>query len=556
MASRKVITVWRGKANLYPAISTYTTRLDLTGSWRYMKPSYRNLTAPCDHGCPAGNDVRGYIEYALKEKYDEAFKLILETSPFPSVCGRVCYHPCETECNRGSFDEPIAIHSLERFIGDRAKNYELPKPEVKVDKKVAVIGSGPAGLSCAYHLARKGYAVTVYESKAHPGGMLYYGIPAYRLPKDVLAWEIARIEQMGVKLILNTNVDNEAFREIKKYFDAVFIGLGAWGEQKMSVEGEDLAGVTAGLQLLNNINAGEQVRVFPKIMVVGGGNTAIDVARSVKRMGSHPLILYRRTEKEMPAHPDEIAEARHEGIDIHFLAAPKRIIGEAGNVVAVECQQMKLGPPDSSGRRRPVPIEGDTFTLEMDQVITAIGERPVLDSIGDMVKLKWNRIDRDKDGQTSLKGIYCGGDVAVNTAGTVTNAIGEGRRAAFAIEAYLFDQPSSFPANHPPVVNYDMLNVDYFSPAPRVMPPHLALSDRSDYREVVHALDQDAVVKEAERCFSCGVCNYCLNCITYCPDSSISMINECLEIDYKYCKGCGICVTECPRNAMCLEEER
>jgi NADPH-dependent glutamate synthase beta subunit-like oxidoreductase/Pyruvate/2-oxoacid:ferredoxin oxidoreductase delta subunit len=556
MAAKKIAADWIGRPNRFPAISTGSSRLELTGSWRFLRPSYRNLFPPCNQGCPAGNDVRGFIEFALKEQWQEAFQLILRTSPFPSVCGRVCYHPCETVCNRVKFDEPLAIHSIERYIGDVAGATMLPLPTKKSGRRVAVIGSGPAGLSCAYQLVQMGIEVVVFESMPHPGGMLYYGIPPYRLPKDVLLAEVRRIEHLGVRIELNSKIGSTEMADLQKKFDAVFVAVGAHGEQNLGVDGENLEGVKSGLHFLKKINAGEPVKAKPRIMVVGGGNTAMDVARSAKRQGSQVLVLYRRTRAEMPAHPDEVKETLDEGIEIQFLAAPKRIIGQAGRLTAVECQKMMLGKPDSSGRRRPVPIEGETFTLEVDEVYTAIGERPELDPFVNLLEMKWDRVQRDRNGRTSLPAVFCGGDAGTDAAGTVVNAIGEGRRAAYAIESYFLDKLTRFTDMSGASVSYEMLNLDHFSAASRVASPHESLSNRSDFREVVHNLEGQAVVKEAGRCFSCGVCNYCLNCHTFCPDSAVIWRNKTLEIDYRYCKGCGICVTECPRNAMCLEEER
>lgn len=556
MASKKLINRWEGKANLHPAISTHITRLDLTGSWRYMRPMYRNILPPCNDGCPAGNDIRGYIELALQERFDEAFNLILETSPFPSVCGRVCYHPCENACNRAYFDESISIHSIERYIGDFSKNVTFKKQKQLRKKHVGIVGSGPAGMSCAYHLIKKGFKVTVFESMPNPGGMLYYGIPTYRLPKDVLHWEIERILSMGVKLELNAPVDADAIVEMRRDFDALFLAFGAHGEQSLALEGEEMKGVTPGLKVLKKINAGEKVSVKKKrIIVVGGGNTAIDVARSVKRLGADPIILYRRTEIEMPAHPDEVKECREEGIEIRFLATPKRLIAKNGKLHAVECQEMELGKPDSSGRRRPVPKEGATYTMEVDEIYTAIGEKPELGPVEEVIDLKWNRINRNADGQTSVEGIYTGGDAGVNTSGTVVAAIGDGRRAAYAIEGYLLGQPSSFPFQKREIARYEDLNTDYFEQSPQVNIPHIPMKKRQGFDEVVGAIAETDIIEESSRCFSCGVCNYCLNCRTFCPDSAITYKDGKLNIDLNYCKGCGVCITECPRNAMCMEEE-
>lgn len=555
MPAKKITMAWTGEANLSPAVSTQTTRRNLTGSWRYMRPFYRSLVPPCSHDCPAGNDVRGFLELALNQQYDEALELILETSPFPSVCGRVCYHPCETRCNRGFFDDPIAIHSVERVIAERDFDITKFKPEKKLGKRVAIIGSGPGGLSCAYHLARKGVDVTVYESMPKAGGMLQYGIPDYRLPKDVLDKEIERITQLGVVIKTNSNVDSEMFKKLQEDYDAVFVGIGAHGEQKMQVPGEELKGISSGLAFLKKVNAGDRAELDGRLVVVGGGNTAMDVVRSAKRLGADPIVVYRRSETEMPAHPDEVKEAKEEGIEFHFLAVPIRYVGHNGQVTAVEVQRMKLGEPDESGRRRPVPVEDDTYIINADMVMTAIGERPEIDFVQETLKIKWNRIFRDEEGKTSLENVFCGGDAGIDAQGTVVDAIGEGRRAAFTIEAYLTGEPSTFVGYSSKLVDFESMNTDYFKPHPRQRSPHLLISQRNNFKEVVGTMPDDIVVEEAKRCFYCGDCNACLNCFKFCPDAAIALNGDNLKIDYDYCKGCGICVEECPRNAMGMEEE-
>ncbi|OQY29658.1 MAG: hypothetical protein B6244_03045 [Candidatus Cloacimonetes bacterium 4572_55] len=560
MSEKKMIVAWTGDANMFPAISVKTTRRNMTGSWRYMRPFYRSLTPPCNRDCPAGNDIRGFIKSALDGKYDDALEIIFETSPFPSVCGRVCYHPCETQCNRGFYDESISIHSIERYIGEQDFDIKkfLPEKNIRMTKKrVAIIGSGPAGLSCAYHLAKNGIDSTVFESMPKAGGMLYYGIPSYRLPKDILEKEIDRIRELGVKIQTNTRVNSEMFDELREEYDALFVGIGAHLEQKMSIQGEDLKGVSSGLKFLKEINAGKNVEISGTLIVVGGGNTAMDVARSAKRMGVKSLVVYRRSEAEMPAHPDEVKEARDEGIEFHFLSAPIRYMGQKERVTSVEIQRMELGDPDESGRRRPVPIPGDTYIMDADFVMTAIGERPELDPVANHLKLQWNRVYRDQEGQTSMEGVFCGGDAGVNPGGTVVDAIGEGRRAAFSIQAYLTGEPSKFVDYPPKSADFETLNQDYFTPSPRMKPPELPVSKRNDFREVVAPVDEDTMKKEAQRCFYCGDCNLCLTCFKFCPDAAIKQMEDGrLEIDLDYCKGCGICVTECPRNAMELEEER
>ena len=357
-----------------------------TGSWRYVKPVHEEKMPPCNNACPAGNDIQGFIKLIREEKLLDAWRLIKKTSPLPGVCGRVCPHPCEKECNRRKYDEAMSIHILERLVADYAisqkateKSRVAPKKE-----KIAVVGSGPAGLSCAYFLAQEGYQVTVFEALPEVGGMLRVGIPRYRLPRKILDKEITDIEALGV--IFKTNARIKDINELKEY-DAVFIAAGAHVSRKLNIPGEDAAGVISGTEFLRQLSLNGKSKIGKNVIVVGGGNTAIDAARSAIRLGSKATIVYRRTRDEMPAVEDEIEAVGKEGIEIVYLAAPTKIIAQGGKIKEVECVRMKLGAPDASGRKRPVPIEGATFKIKADTVITAVGEASDLSLLPKDVKL-------------------------------------------------------------------------------------------------------------------------------------------------------------------------
>ena len=576
MNSRDEVITFRSEADMPPMpASLGTTLYNKTGSWRYMRPFYLDKTPPCSHNCPAGEDISLQISLIAQGRFEEALELIRLENPFPGVTGRVCPHPCETECNRAEYGGRVAIHDLERFVADHV----APKPpsvqaSQRRDAKVAIIGSGPAGLTCAYHLARWGYPVTVFEALPVPGGMMRVGIPDYRLPKDVLEREIAAIEALGVEIKTNMRLgDNLSLDDLGDY-KAIFIAVGLSKSRKLNIPGEEARGVIPGLEFLKRLNLGEEVQVGSRVVVVGGGNTAMDAARSALRLGAKVTVLYRRSRQEMPAIPEEVEEALEEGVDIQFLATPVEILTRDGQVVGLRCIRMRLGEPDESGRRRPIPIEGSEFTVQADAVIPAIGQVADLSFLDEQVKVERGRIVIDRAGATTRPGIFAGGDVATPF-GTVAHAIGSGKRAAMAIDRYLRgEELPSFPPFEESVrfsprpveseiVRFEDLNLAYFEWAERresaVRPPEERVKD---FDEVALGLDEEQALAEASRCFNCGTCIMCDNCLNFCPDVAISRKNGSgpvsypfYEINYDYCKGCGICAEECPRDAISLEEE-
>ncbi len=420
-------------------ISLGSLEFNKTGSWRHVRPVYEDHLAPCVPGCPAGVNMPRYFELLKNHKYEEAWQVVLEDNPLPGVTGRVCYHPCERACNRSSFDEPIAIHCLERFVADRnfENRYPMAFLESQKQERVAVIGSGPAGLSCAYHLARLGYRVTVFDSHSEAGGMLRLGIPQFRLPRVILDKEINDIKTLGVEFDLGKTLGRDLRWSDLNEYDATFIATGAHKERQLGIPGEIAKGVLSGLKFLKDLNAGRKVNIGKRVVVIGGGNTAIDCARSGLRLGSEVTILYRRSRAEMPAVPEEITEAEREGVRFQYLTAPVKVIvdREMGHVNGVECVRMRLGKADESGRPRPVPIENSNFAFSADTILLAIGEDPELDFVlpvfGDGVR----RISVDEQQATSQPGLFAGGDAVTNPYGTGVDAIRAGKEAARAIEA-------------------------------------------------------------------------------------------------------------------------
>jgi NADPH-dependent glutamate synthase beta subunit-like oxidoreductase len=570
------------------AISNTTTEVNKTGSWKYIRPQYRDAVAPCNAGCPVGIDIEGYMNLVREERIDEAVDLLVTENPLPATTGRVCHHPCEAACNRLTFDGAVAIHAVERWLGDLARERPLPAALPRTHREqVAVVGSGPAGLACAYFLVRLGYGVTMYEEAPEPGGVLRYGIPEYRLPKDVLADEIARIEALGVDLRCGVHVGSDVPWAELAQFDAVFAAIGVHESRPLGIPGEDDGGVRSGLDFLREVNEGGRPDVGERVVVVGGGNTAIDAARTALRLGAAVTILYRRTRDEMPAIAEEIAAAEREGIEFRFLAAPVGLQREGEKLTGVECREMELGEPDASGRPRPVPVAGSEFTVPVDLVLTAIGEAPRFGEFPlDVAHDDWV-VDADETGGTSRVRFFAGGDI-IDQPHTVADAIGSGKRAAVGIDLALrlaagealegvdhatlrFGADGNFSMNRwrnddpihrinpvNEVVAFTDLNTDYFAPAGTHPDVHRSPADaRSGFVEANQGLSPAAARAEALRCFNCGVCNQCEVCLIFCPDVAISRRADGLGFDiaYDYCKGCGLCAAECPRGAMVMTRE-
>ena len=541
------------------SVSLQSTLWNKTGTWRYLRPSYVSLRAPCSKACPIEQDISFYLISLADGKPEEAWKKILESNPFPSVCGRVCHHPCESDCNRKDYDEALAINALERYLGDwgmKGGGLDGQKIE-KRQEQVAVIGSGPAGLTCAYFLARKGYRVKVLEAMKEPGGMLRYGIPQYRLPTGILKKEIDRIRSLGVEIQTGKGLGSDFGLEELKPYSAVFLALGAQSEQQPKIPGDGLSGVWHGLRFLKEVNSGNRIPLGKKVVVVGGGNTAIDSARMAWRLGSKVTVLYRRAKEDMPAIPDEVEEARREGVEFIFQAAPVGISGK-GRVQGIDCLKTKPGKRDSTGRSSPTPVRGSKFSCKADTLILAVGERADLSSLPAGMKTENGLIAVDSWGRTNLPGFFAGGDAATG-AGYVSQAIASGKRAALAIEGYLRGKSGNPGEDRREVVKIDKINLDYFPTLSRVKGSSLAVKDRGKGLKEVHGgLLPARAKKEAERCFSCGNCIQCNVCLMVCPDVAISYQERDgkFSIDYEHCKGCGICAVECPRSAMTLEEEK
>ncbi|MEA3333527.1 MAG: NAD(P)-binding protein, partial [Pseudomonadota bacterium] len=495
-------------------------------------------TAPCKAACPAHISVQGYVALIAQGKYREALELIKRDNPFPVVCGRVCNHPCESACMRQEVDDPVAIMYLKRFVADLDLNEEtrfIPEIKESKDKKIAVVGAGPAGLTAAYYLAVEGYQVTVFEALPVAGGMLAVGIPNYRLPQDLLAAEIDIIKSLGVEIKLNTVIGKDiSISDLQRDYDALFVGVGSHQGSKLGVDGEALDGNIQGIDFLRRVNLGEKLCLGKRVAVIGGGNVAMDAVRTALRTGSEEaFVLYRRTREEMPAADEEIKEALHEGIKMEFLAAPVRIIGDKdkgkkGKVVGIECVRMELGEADESGRRRPVPTEGSEFILDVDAVVPAIGQTSDLSAFTEIDGIslsRWHTIDVDELTFAATDcGIFAGGD-AVSGPATVIEAINAGKEAAISINRYLAGQDlkagrkqkQDWQNNIALPTNYEKLKKET-----RIRPAELDPETRkTNFDEVVLAYSEEQARKEAEKCLSCGICSECYQCVDVCIANAI-----------------------------------
>lgn len=527
-----------------------------------LRPMHVEKRPPCTDRCPSGNRIREFLTtLAQAEKLGktrdqalaEAWEIYTDTSPFPSICGRVCPAPCETECNRKDKDDPLNINKVERAIGDfgRERGLSLKRlSEETQPEHVAIVGGGPSGLSCAYQLARRGYGVTVFEAMEKAGGMLRYGIPGYRLPEGVLDEEIQQILDLGVELKTEKKIGKDTDLEaLRQEYDAVYVGLGAQQGVQLGVEGEDAPNVFSGVDFLSRFHHGEQLDLGPDVVaiVVGGGDTAIDAARISKRLGANVTVLYRRTLEEMPAIKEEVEEAIAEGINVEFLAAPVGFIkGDDGKVTAMEAIRMELGEPDDSGRRRPIPIEGSEFEIPASAVISAVSQQPDFTGFEELIEGKdWVRTD--DEGHTKVDGVWAGGDVT-NLA-LVTDAVGHGRRAAESIHRTFRGLERE--EDERDVIHSDKMLLDHYEKQARHEPGHLDLEKRMDdlETEVNLGFSQDEAFAEADRCMSCGYCFDCEKCYLYCQDAAIESPDEPGGL-YRFklgnCTGCAKCAEVCP----------
>ncbi len=526
-----------------------------TGSWATRQPRRQRTLSPCNHACPAGNDIQRFIQQITKKDYDGALATLLETTPFPATCGRVCPAPCMEACNRAQFDEAVDIRDLERYAGDHGHHPDPTRPHR--DERIAIVGSGPAGLSAAYHLARLGYRVTVFEGGDELGGVMRTGIPPYRLPRDVLDREISYILRHGVEARTGQFVDRTMLVKLTNEFDAVFVGTGLQELRSLNLGNLDREHVMQGIDFLDLARHGKITCRNKRVVVVGGGNTAFDAARTAKRLGAASVhVVYRRTRAEMPAIAEEIEEGIEEGVHIDELVMPTHLRPDATGMV-MTCQRMKLGEPDESGRPRPIPetSEDAVFDMACDLVLLALGQSPDLSILPEGAKVHQ---DGKLVGLTAAP-VFSGGDFATNE-GTVTAAIGNARMAAYHIHRTLTGE-DLFPPPAEQVAGPELIHMHIFNHVPReqpvVLPPEVRRTSFEEVRAgLVDEPGHEAAVAEAQRCFSCGVCNECDRCLEYCPEGILLRDSggDSYRFDFDFCKGCGVCASQCPRGVIYMAE--
>jgi NADPH-dependent glutamate synthase beta subunit-like oxidoreductase len=516
-----------------------------TGAWRDERPVYVEREAPCNAACPAGQDIQGWLYHAEEGDYERAWRTIMRDNPLPAVVGRVCYHPCTTACNRAQLDAAVGINSIERFLGDEAirRGWAAPEPAANSGARVLVVGAGPSGLSAAYQLALLGHEVEIHDAGERPGGMMRYGIPPYRLPREVLDAEVERILGLGVVLRAGTRVTDIERAMVEGSFDAAFLAVGAHLARRAYVPAGEAAHVLDAVAMLRGLDDGERPLLGRHVVVYGGGNTAMDAARTAKRLGAgDAVVVYRRTRERMPAHESEVEEALEEGVVMKWLSTI-RAAGE-GRVVV---ERMKL---DDSGFPQPT---GELEELPADAVVLALGQEADLSLLDGVegIRIEDGVVQVGPDMMTGRPGIFAGGDM-VPAERTVTVGIGHGKAAAAHVDAWLRGEvpPASAPAQ---AAGYELLNTWYYADAPKRLAPRLdAIRRQSTFAEVQLGLDEESALFEARRCLSCGNCFECDNCYGLCPDNAVMKLGpgERYAIDLDYCKGCGICAQECPCGAI------
>jgi len=520
------------------------------GATRWQRPTYINHLPPCNSTCPAGLDIQGWLALAAAGQYEPAWRKYMDDNPLPAIHGRACYHPCEAACNRGSLDLPVAIHSLDRFLGDIAieQGWTIPVGS-PTGKRVLVIGGGPAGLSCAYHLRRLGHTVEIRDSGDEPGGMMRYGIPAYRLPRDNITKEIARIEAMGVNLVRNHRVSDVLAERTEGCFDAVFVAIGTHVANHLSVSAGDGAKIVDAITLLEQVEKGRAPVIGRVVGIVGGGDTAMDAARVAKRLGAEQAVLIFRFDKaHMEARPYEAMEAFAEGVKIKWLSTVKRF--DRDDVVI---ERMAMTPDGTACEGT-----GQFERLKADSLVLAVGQHADVEFLKTIPAVKvgpGDVVEVDAAMSTGHRGIFAGGDL-IGGARTMTTAVGHGKKAARNIDSFLRSEVYKRAEKHP-VIHFEALNLPVFFDAPQQEPPKVPVAERKGFEEVMQGLTAAEARYEAQRCLSCGNCFECDNCYAACPEQAIIKLGpgRGYRIDYGLCSGCAVCFEQCPCHAIEMAAE-
>jgi 2-oxoacid:acceptor oxidoreductase delta subunit (pyruvate/2-ketoisovalerate family) len=528
-----------------------SSRANHTGSWRVERPVYVDRLPPCNNACPAGENIQGWLYDAESGNYEAAWRKLVEENPFPAIMGRVCFHPCETACNRVQVDEAVGINAVERFLGDLAldKGWALPDPGPDTGKRILVVGAGPAGLSATYHLRRLGHQVRLVDSASRLGGMMHYGIPAYRLPRAILDGEIARVIAMGVEIELDHVVRDVEQERRDGNFDAVFLAVGAQLGKRVDIPAGDSCRVLDAVSFLHHVADDDPPLLGRRVVIYGGGDTAFDAARTARRLGAtDAVIVYRRNRERMGASSEEFDQALGEGVTVRWLSTVNRFEGD--HIVLEKMRLNKEGFPEPTG---------EFEELSADSLVLALGQDTDLSLLerAEDVTVRDGSVEVLDSMMASPSGIFAGGD-AVPAQRTATVAIGHGKRAAHGIDNFVMKRTAELKVRHE-LASFEGLNTWYYEDAPRTQRPQLArIRRQTNFEEVVGGLTEDNALFEARRCMSCGNCFECDNCFGVCPDNAVIKLGENMryQFDYDFCKGCGICVKECPCGAIEMVPER
>ena len=528
-----------------------SSRANHTGSWRVERPVYVDRLPPCNDACPAGENIQGWLYDAESGNYEAAWHKLVEENPFPAIMGRVCFHPCETACNRVQVDEAVGINAVERFLGDLAleKGWALPEPGPDTGKRILVVGAGPAGLSATYHLRRLGHHVRLVDSASHLGGMMHYGIPAYRLPRAILDAEIARVIAMGVEIRLDHVVHDVEQERRDANFDAVFLAVGAQLGKRVDIPAGDSSRVIDAVSFLHHVADDDPPLLGRRVVIYGGGDTAFDAARTARRLGAtDAVIVYRRNRERMGASGEELEQALGEGVTVRWLSTVNRF-----DTDRIVLEKMKL---NDEGFPEPT---GEFEELDADSLVLAMGQDTDLSLLehAEDVTVHDGSVEVLDSMMASPSGIFAGGD-AVPAQRTATVAIGHGKRAAYGIDSFVMGRPAEPKLRHE-LASFERLNTWYYADAPRTERPELErIRRQTNFEEVIGGLSEDNALFEARRCMSCGNCFECDNCFGVCPDNAVIKLGENMryQFDYDFCKGCGICVKECPCGAIEMVPER
>ncbi len=544
-----------------PTWTTGSTTAIMTGTWRASLATHIKAPAPCHGACPVDGDIAEWIGLARARDFYGAWQVLVRHNPFPSIAGRICHHPCETACNRAAYDEALSICKLERFVGDQALaqgwGFEMP---VARPGHVAIVGGGPSGLSAAFQLRRMGFAVTLYEAQAELGGLMRYGIPAYRLARDVLDGEIARIVAMGVKVNCGHRIESgDEFGRLREQHDALYLALGAARNKRLPTLDYAQPWVCDGAAYLAAANAGKPLTLGKRLVVIGGGSAALDAARSARRLGHEVTLLALEQQAQMPAQPEEVHEALEEGITLVDGSRLDAVNDGGGKGLTLSCSKVVFVAGSQRGEFTLTSVPGGGFTLAADAIITSIGQDPDLSVLGENFISVGGLLVTDAQLATSASGVYAGGDMS-SMARFVTEAVGMGQRAAEAIARELQHRQDGFgPANidaSESLVPLASISTFYHPKRERVQTGLLDARERlASVVEVQLGLDVEQALTESERCFSCGTCIFCDNCVVYCPDMAVKRVDNGYVVLTNYCKGCGVCVKECPTGSMKMQEE-